>query len=92
MKIYIPNLNDISYDTQIINSQSGKEKQDKIMININTATVEDLQKLNGIGEAMAIKIVSYRKENGKFGSIEELKNISGIGDSKYEKIKDNIYV
>ena len=46
--------------------------------------------LSGIGEAKANSIISYRQENGNFKSIEEIKNVSGIGDSVYEKIKDYI--
>ena len=62
------------------------------MININTANEEELQKLPGVGSSIAIRIVQYRKENGKFNKIEDIKNISGIGDSKFDKIKNNIFV
>lgn len=62
------------------------------MVNINIATEEELQKLQGIGNSTAIKIINYRKENGKFNSIEEIKNVKGIGESKFNKIKDNICV
>lgn len=61
-------------------------------ININTATISDLQTLTGIGEAKANDIINYREENGGFTNIEELKNISGIGDMIFEKIKDFITV
>ena len=61
-------------------------------ININTATSEELQTLDGIGEAKAKAIIEYRENNGKFEKIEDLKNVSGIGDSVYEKIKDNITI
>ena len=46
--------------------------------------------LTGIGESKADAIISYRNENGSFKNIEEIKNVSGIGDSIFEKIKDNI--
>ena len=61
-------------------------------ININKASVEELQTINGIGEALANRIVNYRKENGRFSSIEDLKNVSGIGDKKYENIKEYIVI
>ena len=58
----------------------------------NTATEEQLQELAGIGNSIAKRIVDYRKENGKFNSIEDIKNVSGIGDAKFNKIKNNICV
>ena len=61
-------------------------------VNINTATQTELETLPGIGPSLALKIINYRKQNGKFKSIEELKNVSGIGDNKYDEIKKYIYV
>lgn len=61
-------------------------------ININKATEEELKNLPGIGIELASRVVKYRDENGKFSNIEEIKNVSGIGDSKFEKIKDLISV
>ena len=57
------------------------------LININTASIQELDTLPGIGEATANKIVNYREEKGKFNSIEEIKNVNGIGDKKYEELK-----
>lgn len=59
-------------------------------ININTATSEELQLLNGIGPATAEKIIEYRDENGRFNDIEDIKNVSGIGDKTFDKFKDDI--
>ncbi len=61
-------------------------------ININSATQTELETLPGIGSSTALKIINYRKENGKFKTIEEIKNVKGIGDAKYEKIKELIKV
>ena len=61
-------------------------------ININTATQTELETLPGIGPSTSSKIISYRKENGKFKTIEDIKEVSGIGDAKYENIKDLICV
>ena len=61
-------------------------------ININTATKEQLDTLPGIGVSTAEKIIQYRKEKGKFKNKEDIKNVNGIGESKYEKIKDLIEI
>ena len=59
---------------------------------INTADSQELQELNGVGPATAEKIIDYREENGRFASIDDLKDVSGIGDKSFEKIKDKIKV
>ncbi len=64
----------------------------KGLININSASVSELTTLNGIGESRAQAIVSYREENGFFNSIEDIKNVSGIKDGLFNKIKDQITV
>lgn len=61
-------------------------------ININTADKEELISLNGIGEVKAYAIIRYRKENGLFKSIEDIKNVNGIGEATFQKIKDRITV
>ena len=66
-------------------SQSGK-------VNINKATQTELETLSGIGPSTALKIIEYRNNNGKFDSIEDIKQVSGIGDAKFEQIKDSISV
>lgn len=73
-------------------SSENNSKNGNVKININTADIKELQKLSGIGESIALRIVTYRKENGKFNSIEDLKNVSGIGENKFNKIKNNIFV
>ena len=80
----------VTTTTQIPTTSSNTKKQGKI--NINTATEEELDTLPGIGPSTAAKIIDYRKENGKFKSIEEIKEVRGIGDAKYEKIKELIII
>lgn len=70
-------------------SEETNESANK-KVSINSATKEELMTLNGIGEAKAESIISYREKNGAFKSLEDIKNVSGIGDAAYEKIKDNI--
>ncbi len=61
-------------------------------VNLNTATAADLQKLNGIGEKKAEQIIAYREQKGGFKSIDELKEVSGIGDKIFDALKDQITV
>lgn len=92
-KIYIPNVND--NETEIIDDGASGVVDDttnQTVVNINKADETELQSLNGIGESLATSIVQYRKENGKFERIEDLKNVPGIGDSKFENIKEYIKV
>jgi len=62
------------------------------LININTASASELDTLPGIGETYAARIIEYREANGGFKSTEEIKNVKGIGDVTYEKLKDKITV
>lgn len=67
-------------------------KEDNGKININTASKEELTTLPGVGESKAEAIIKYREDNGNYEKIEDIKNVSGIGESAFEKIKDNITV
>lgn len=88
-KIYIPNINE---DIEEYTGDDTNLFEYNELININTATQTQLETLPGIGPSTADKIIQYRKENGNFKNIEDIKNVSGIGDSKYENIKDKICV
>lgn len=98
-KIYIPKIGEevkaesesttsssSSYSTYSSNSVKNNK------ININKATQTELETIPGVGPSTALKILDYREKNGKFSKIEDIKNVSGIGDAKYEKIKDYITV
>ena len=93
MKIYIPKQgeevtnNNQEVEENIALGNTSKESS-KGKININKASKEELDTLPGIGESTAEKIINYRKEHKSFKSIEELKEVKGIGDAKFEEIKD----
>ena len=72
--------------------ESSKEDLTKSVIDLNTATKEQLATLPGIGESRAESILEYRKKVGAFTAIEEIMNISGIGEAMFAKIKDRIMV
>ena len=80
--------NALKNDACINNNQSTNTNN---KININTASLEELQTLPGIGEAKAKDIITYRETN-KFNTIEDIKNVSGIGDALFAKIKENITI
>lgn len=79
-------------EIEVNNIEGSNTTSKESKININTASIEELDTLPGVGEATANKIVNYREENGNFNSIEEIKNVNGIGDKKYLDIKDKIMV
>ena len=62
------------------------------LVNINTADEKELQKIRGVGPAIAQRIIDFREQNGKFKSIDEIKKVRGIGEKTFEKIKDSITV
>lgn len=73
-------------------SSCGHVGVDSDRININTADVGTLTSLSGIGEARAAAIIEYRQKNGSFSSAEDIRNVPGIGDGIYKKIKDLIKI
>ncbi len=92
-KIYIPNINEEEYEiTEDMEGIQNIYETNSDIININTATQTELELLPGIGPSTASKIIKYREENGEFKTIDDIKNVSGIGDAKFESIKDQITV
>lgn len=71
-------------------AEAGQDASDKV--NINTAGAEILTSLKGIGESKAAAIIAYRQEHGAFSSPEDIRNVPGIGEGIYNKIKDSITV
>lgn len=101
-KIYIPNKNEkeISGEKVYITAGSGNnvivedkvERGKKKKVNINEAKQEDFEQLPGIGPSIAKKIIEYREKNGKFTSIDELQEVKGIGEAKFENIKEYVTI
>ncbi len=97
-KVKIPNINEKDEEIIVVEEKAGdniiiegnKSKEEKI--NINKAAQTEIETLPGIGPSTALKIITYRNEHGKFKNIEDIKNVSGIGDSKFENIKEYICV
>lgn len=85
MVIFVPSINLSGEGEQIINPSSDK-------IRINYATQEELEQLKGIGPSKASSIIQYREENGPFQSLEDLLNVTGIGEKTLENIKEDIQV
>ena len=97
-KLIIPSINDERNEIEnniITNGESNitqGESNGKGKVNINTASQTELETIEGVGPSLANKIIEYRKKNGRYKTIDELKNVSGIGESKYETIKERIEI
>ncbi len=93
MKINVPDKRDTEENGSGEVHVSGNGASDTgELININTAGSEELQQISGIGPVTAEKIIRYREENGAFGSVEDITNVSGIGEKTLEKMKPQITV
>lgn len=96
-QIYVPHIgekienkpvtsNTPTNSTSTTDSTSSNSEQ----VHLNSATVEDLQKLNGVGQKKAEQIIAYRDQNGGFKQIEDLTKVTGIGEKTFEKLKDQL--
>lgn len=80
------------FSSSVLPESLREELSEQPLININTATAEELQELPGIGQAKAAAIVAYREEHGAFSDIAKIKRVNGIGNGVFEKIRENITV
>ena len=89
-KIYIPTADEVERGIELPSAEGNISSDGSI--NINEATAEELETLNGIGPVTAEKIIQYRTEYGKFEKKEDLMEVNGIGEKTYAQIKDKIRV
>ena len=90
--VYIPKKGE---ETAVQQGGGGSVQSDGgkgALVNINTATLEELQGISGVGPSKAEAIIAYREENGRFQTIEDITKVSGIGEKSFEKIKSSITV
>jgi competence protein ComEA len=91
MVIYVPKIGEESTFVSEKAQPQGTVSDDG-KVNLNSASQTELETIPGIGPSKALTIIEYREQNGPFQSVEDIKNISGIGDKTFEKLKDSIIV
>lgn len=91
-KIVVPRVGEALPATDATGTSTGTVTTEPALVNINTATAEELDELPGVGPATAEAIITDREESGPFASIEDLMRVSGIGEKKFEKLKNSICV
>lgn len=90
--LYMKNSSNEILKVDNVSSFNVESFFDDDKVNINTASKEELKTLSGIGDGLAEAIISYREENNGFNTIDDIKNVSRIGDKTFEKFKDKIIV
>lgn len=92
-KVYVPKEGEIDASGALVDSSTQEAGQvATALVNINTATLEELDALPGVGPATAQAIIDDREANGPFASVEDIMRVSGIGEKKYEKLKGSICI
>ncbi|MBR6013275.1 MAG: helix-hairpin-helix domain-containing protein [Selenomonadaceae bacterium] len=88
--VHIPTKKILVQEIPADKSAKNKSSSNSELININTADETELQKIRGVGPAIAKRIIDFREENGNFQTIDDLKKVRGIGEKTFEKIKNSI--
>lgn len=88
----VPNLEVIKEEFILKESGDTNDSKDKLLVNINSASEEELTQIPGVGASIAKRIIEYREQNGGFSSVSEIMNVKGIGKSKFETMKNRIIV
>ena len=89
MQVYVPSASEETAPKVLTQPQSA-ESVPSGKVSLNSASASELQELPGIGPSLSQRIIDYRQENGGFSSVDDLKNVSGIGEVRFENLKDLI--
>lgn len=90
--IYVPVVGEVKADKSTGNQQATVASQENAKVNLNTATAEELQMLDGVGEKKAEQIIAYREAHDGFKKIDDIKEVSGIGAKRFETLQDKVTI
>jgi len=90
--LYVPAIGEVRSNKVAVGQQTTESSQVMTKINLNTATAAELQTLEGIGEKKAEQIIAYREAHDNFKTIDEIKEVSGIGAKRFETLQDKLTI